>query len=937
MANTVTNTNNLSLRSILEKDKLTGANFLDWGRNLMIVLRHERKHSDDLLDVGCLMLATMSPDLQTGLINTNAYDMIRQLRDMFQTQARTERYDATRALNACKMAKGTSVSDHVMKMKRHIDHLERLGHPVPLQLATDTILNSLSEDYKQFVINYNMNNMEKTIAELHSMLKTAELSMGIGTKTKDVLMVRDGGAKRKRGHRNTSKGKSQPQASQSVTKVENNDERKGKGKKVKPNKARTENRCFRCHELGHWRQTAQSVTKQAITPQAVSRVRTRGEKEATRVLKQGVQIGGCDYAIGVAIVLITPQCCGRIWSFGLKTLGRSRNPRLGNDFWASAGKPRVLPVRERRRLPFEAPGPRMGRPVKNSKKAAAVGDQEIPNLREMIAAEVGEALHDMLPGYFAQMKEELTNEMRSQVEAAVAARPGGSGGSGGGQSRVTTYKDFSACQPPQFNGQKDPVASSRWISEVEGAFLTSSCSEEMKVRYASNLLRKAAKDWWNLINRTRTPEQIAVMTWEQFKELFNEQYVPQVEVERLTGEFLNMKQTTETVNEITDLFLERSLFCPEYVASEQMNMSRYVEVLRPEIREFVVMSDCKTFHRMHEVARIRELELERQNKRKKAETTQTQTQPAKKFKPTEPRVVVKKEFPNCPKCGRHHLGECRMGSGTCFKCGQPGHFSKDCKVTMRLCFKCFRPGHVANECPQSDGATQTSGVAPVKTESSGKKVEAPRTRARVFQLTAEEAREEPDVVTGTFPVNSVPALVLFDSGASKSFVSYAFCKNFMHVRGRLDSPLEVEIAAQKYRLCKHVYRNSIIEIFGVKFRIDLIPIPMREINVVVGVDWLGRNGGHIDCENERVVIRNPSGGELTILSERRKKLPKLCTLAKARKHVLHGGHSFLAYVVDSREEARKKTVADVPVVSEYPDVFPDDLRAFHPRGRWSFG
>ncbi|KAJ9562439.1 hypothetical protein OSB04_007599 [Centaurea solstitialis] len=279
MANTVTNTNNLSLRSILEKDKLTGANFLDWERNLMIVLRHERKwyvleeplgeappanatanvrnayrkHSDDLLDVGCLMLATMSPDLQTGLMNTNAYDMIRQLRDMFQTQARTERYDATRALNACKMAKGTSVSDHVMKMKKHIDHLERLGHPVPLQLATDTILNSLTEDYKQFVINYNMNNMEKTIAELHSMLKTAELSMGTGTKTKDVLMVGDGRAKRKRGHGNTSKGKSQSQASQSVTKVENDDKRKGKGKKVKPNNAKTENRCFICHELGHWR------------------------------------------------------------------------------------------------------------------------------------------------------------------------------------------------------------------------------------------------------------------------------------------------------------------------------------------------------------------------------------------------------------------------------------------------------------------------------------------------------------------------------------------------------------------------------------------------------------------------------------------------------------------------------------------------------------
>ncbi|KAJ9547039.1 hypothetical protein OSB04_019582 [Centaurea solstitialis] len=277
MASTVTSTNNLSLRSILEKDKLTGPNFLDWERNLMIVLRHERKlyvleeplgeappanapaaarnahkkYSDDLLDVACLMLATMSTDLQAGLINTNAYDMIRQLRDMFQTQARTERYDATKAFNECKMIKGTSVSDHVMKMKRHLDHLERLGHPVPLQLATDTILNSLSDDYKPFVVNYNMNNMEKSIAELHSLLKTAELNMGTKNKTKDVLMIRDGGVKKKNGHTSTSKGKGPVQAVQSAPKKGKG---KGKGKKVKPNKARTENRCFTCNEVGHWRQ-----------------------------------------------------------------------------------------------------------------------------------------------------------------------------------------------------------------------------------------------------------------------------------------------------------------------------------------------------------------------------------------------------------------------------------------------------------------------------------------------------------------------------------------------------------------------------------------------------------------------------------------------------------------------------------------------------------
>ncbi|KAJ9544176.1 hypothetical protein OSB04_023883 [Centaurea solstitialis] len=76
-----------------------------------------------------------------------------------------------------------------------------------------------------------MNNMEKTIAELHSMLKTAELNMGAKNKTKDV-----------------------PMAVQNAPKVRENGKGKGKGKKVKPNRARTKNRCFTCNEVGHWRQ-----------------------------------------------------------------------------------------------------------------------------------------------------------------------------------------------------------------------------------------------------------------------------------------------------------------------------------------------------------------------------------------------------------------------------------------------------------------------------------------------------------------------------------------------------------------------------------------------------------------------------------------------------------------------------------------------------------
>ena len=119
-----TNTNTLSLRSVLKKDKLNGLNFLDWFRNLRIVLKQERKlyvieqpvpnepptnasradrdayrkHLNDMVDVGCLMLATMNPELQKQHEDMVAYEMIEHLKEFYQGQARQERFDISKAL-----------------------------------------------------------------------------------------------------------------------------------------------------------------------------------------------------------------------------------------------------------------------------------------------------------------------------------------------------------------------------------------------------------------------------------------------------------------------------------------------------------------------------------------------------------------------------------------------------------------------------------------------------------------------------------------------------------------------------------------------------------------------------------------------------------------------------------------------------------------------
>ena len=91
-----------------------------------------------------------------------------------------------KALNSCKMVPGSSISAHVLKMKGYIDPLDKLGAAINRELATDLILISLPSGCDQSVMNFNMHSMERTLGELHGMLKNAEQSI---KKTTLVLVV----------------------------------------------------------------------------------------------------------------------------------------------------------------------------------------------------------------------------------------------------------------------------------------------------------------------------------------------------------------------------------------------------------------------------------------------------------------------------------------------------------------------------------------------------------------------------------------------------------------------------------------------------------------------------------------------------------------------------------------------------------------------------
>ena len=160
--------------------------------------------------------------------------MIESLKSMFQTQARTERFNVWRSLMDCKLKEGDPLSPHVIKMIGYVQALDCLGFPLLDELATDAALGSLPPSYGTFISNYHMHGMDKKLTELHGMLKVAEQDIKKGTH--QVLMVHNSAKFKKSWSKKMAKAKGTEKAISAAA------------PKSGPN---SETVCYHCKETGH--------------------------------------------------------------------------------------------------------------------------------------------------------------------------------------------------------------------------------------------------------------------------------------------------------------------------------------------------------------------------------------------------------------------------------------------------------------------------------------------------------------------------------------------------------------------------------------------------------------------------------------------------------------------------------------------------------------
>jgi hypothetical protein len=180
----------------------------------------------------------------------------------------------------------------------------------------------------------------------------------------------------------------------------------------------------------------------------------------------------------------------------------------------------------------------------------------------------------------------------------------------------------------------------------------------------------------------------------------------------------------------------------------------------------------------------------------------------------------------------------------CFNCGSPTHFVKDCPQPRRTF-----PGQASN----SNSNSRNKGKRQVMQVRQG----------RVNFTTLSELPDGALVMTGTFTLHHHPAIILFDSGATHSFISTRFGTkiglDFYPTNGTY------MITTPGGRIASNqIYKGAPIQLGNTLIRTTLILLNLEGMGILLGMDWMTRHRVSLDIFSRIVEINSPEYGH-TIL------------------------------------------------------------------------
>ncbi|GJX26336.1 putative nucleotidyltransferase, ribonuclease H, partial [Tanacetum coccineum] len=215
-----------------------------------------------------------------------------------------------------------------------------------------------------------------------------------------------------------------------------------------------------------------------------------------------------------------------------------------------------------------------------------------------------------------------------------------------------------------------------------------------------------------------------------------------------------------------------------------------------------------------------------------------------------------------------------------------------------------------------------------------------RAPGKIYNLCAEAVVKDNNVVNGTFLINNVYASVLFDTVVDRSFVLYAFSKYINIHPITLDTNYSVELADGKSLTTNTILRGCTLNLQNHLFRIDLLPIELGSFDVIVGMDWMAEHRAEVVCYEK--YIRVPYGNDMLIIQGERSGVKnesrlEVISSIRTQKYIDQGCQAFLIQMMKEEEtEIPERRIEDVPVVRDFPEVFPEDLPGLPPTRQVEF-
>ncbi|VFQ95770.1 unnamed protein product [Cuscuta campestris] len=368
--------------------------------------------------------------------------------------------------------------------------------------------------------------------------------------------------------------------------------------------------------------------------------------------------------------------------------------------------------------------------------------------------------------------------------------------------------------------------------------------------------------------------------WATFDELFCEEYVPEHFMEEKRDEFMKFTQGELTLPEYRQKFDELAEFGRDLVPTMENRCKRFREGLRPDLSSGLVFAPRNDINDLYKQA----LELQTTLLLlRKAEYEQSQT--------THPRPPPPSRSGSSSKRPPHIPSSSHSSKkGLCLGCGKAGHYCRNCPIA---------PAAAASAPAAQPAPSQKSVAASSQPKRPAQSTQSGKAPTRTYAMHGRTEQPAYDVIMGMFTLFDTSISALIDPGSTLSYLCTSMPESFNIPRENLENPVIVSNPLGHSLCLKYIYPGCPLVVQGKSFPANLIELPHREFDVILGMDWLTANQAVVDCGTHTVRLKAEDGNDVLIRGELFPKAPEFISYMQARRLIRKKCEAFLCTVRDT--------------------------------------